>query len=880
MKRITLHASLLLIALLLVFSSCLQAQTSNKLISPEKYFGFYPGSDGNLFDYEELIAYLQDLDKNSPMLKMVDIGKSPEGRPMFVAMISSAKNIANLDRLKEINRKLALDASLKDDEVSALVAEGKVFMLATLSMHSSEVGPAQSAPIIAYDFLTTNDPQKLAYLDDVVYMMVPNHNPDGMNMIVHNYKEYKGTKYDGSSYPGVYHKYVGHDNNRDFIILSQEDTKAIAGIYNLDWFPQVMIEKHQMGSTGVRYFVPPPHDPIAVNVDAGVWNWISLFGSNMIKDMTKAGQKGIAQHYLFDDYWPGATETCIWKNVIGMLTEAASVKTATPIFIEQNELRVGGKGLSEYKKGINMPDPWLGGWWHLSDIVAYEITSTNSIIKTSALHHDDILKFRNDLCKSEVKKGVTEAPYYYILPLEQHDQSELVALVHLLNEHGVKVYQLQSDIILDHKNYKTGAVVVPLSQPFRAFIKEVMESQEFPVRHYTPNGEVIRPYDIASWSLPLHRGLQSDEINSAYVDLSDKLSPIGFEYNLNSRVEKSYKSVLLSANNNESYKMVFKAMAEGFEVDRLEDSMNYNGKTYPKGSFMIQANKKKNWLNSELEMLNVEPAYIEEDIKINGTTIENHRIALVETYMHDMDAGWTRFVFDTYGIQYTIVHPGDFEATDFASKFDMIVFPSEGKSTLMEGKYGSEGKMYVANYPPEFTKGIGKKGFDQVMKFVDAGGTIISWGESTELFEGMLTIKGEKETTESFNLPFSNNASQLQKQGLYCPGSLLKIELVEDHPLTLGMPAELGIFSRGEPVFSTSIPNFDMDRRVIAKYPEKKILMSGYIEKQELMANKSAMLWMKKGKGQFVLFGFNPQFRASTNGAYKLLFNSLLLPKL
>lgn len=295
---------------------------------------------------------------------------------------------------------------------------------------------------------------------------------------------------------------------------------------------------------------------------------------------------------------------------------------------------------------------------------------------------------------------------------------------------------------------------------------------------------------------------------------------------------------------------------------------------------MIQANKKKNWLNAELEKLNVEPAYIEEDIKINGTTIENHRIALVETYMHDMDAGWTRFVFDTYGIQYTIVHPGDFEATDFASKFDMIVFPSEGKSTLMEGKYGSEGKMYVANYPPEFTKGIGKKGFDQVMKFVDAGGTIISWGESTELFEGMLTIKGEKETTESFNLPFSNNASQLQKQGLYCPGSLLKIELLEDHPLTLGMPAELGIFSRGEPVFSTSIPNFDMDRRVIAKYPEKEILMSGYIEKQELMANKSAMLWLKKGKGQFVLFGFNPQFRASTNGAYKLLFNSLLLPKL
>ena len=184
--------------------------------------------------------------------------------------------------------------------------DGKVFFLATLSMHSTEVGPSQSAPIIAYELIrTSNDiiqPSTFNlqhYLDDVVYMMVPCHNPDGMDMIVDHYNKYKGTKYEGSSLPGVYHKYVGHDNNRDFVTLSQSDTRAIAAIYNKDWFPQVMVEKHQMGSSGVRYFVPPPHDPIAENVDAGIWNWIGVFGSGMMKDMTRQGQTGIAQTLPF-----------------------------------------------------------------------------------------------------------------------------------------------------------------------------------------------------------------------------------------------------------------------------------------------------------------------------------------------------------------------------------------------------------------------------------------------------------------------------------------------------------------------------------------------------------------------------------------------------
>ncbi|MBU1011874.1 MAG: hypothetical protein KKG99_02620 [Bacteroidetes bacterium] len=883
MKNVTRLVGMLVVALIMsfAFSGNLYSQSNSKITNPEDYFGFKPGADRMLFTYEQLISYLQKIDEQSDKIKLVDIGKSPMGKPMYIAFLSSAENIAKLDELKEINKKLALNADLSINERAQLIKNGKVFVLGTLSMHSGEVGPAQASPLIAYELITSKEEGVLKWLDDAVYMMVPNHNPDGMDMIVENYLKYKGTKYEGSSMPGVYHKYVGHDNNRDFITLSQSDNAAIAAIYNLTWYPQVLVEKHQMGSTGIRYFVAPPHDPIAENIDAGIWNWVGLFGSNLIKDMTKDGLKGVGQHTIFDMYWPGSTETALWKNVIGLLTEGASAKTATPIFIEPNELSVGGKGLSEYKKSINMPEPWPGGWWRLGDLVDYEISSTKSILRTASTYRKEILEFRNDMAITEVNKGKTEAPYYYILPQKQHDYSELVNLAHLLNEHGVNVYKLKKNMTIEGTNYIAGDLVVPLAQPFRAFIKEVLEAQEFPLRHYTPGGEIIEPYDITSWSLPLHRGVQSNEINS-FIDLMDKIELLAEEHARLKVEVKDFKALLFSANSNESYKMAFTALNNNAKIERLEENYVFEGITYPKGSFLIHSNSIKDDTYVKLyNRLNVKPALLDEIPNVKARILKNPRVALIETYMHDMDAGWTRYVFDTYKVNYSVLKPHELDKAKLSENFDVIVFPNNNKSILMTGKYASVGGSYSpSSYPPEYAKGMEKDGLNQLMKFVDAGGIIVSWEASIELFNGTLSIDKGKEGKEDFRLPFREIGADLKNAGLYCPGSLVKVNLLQDHPLTYGMPSELGVFFRGYPVFQTSVPSFDTDRRVIGTFPEKGIFMSGYIEKEELLANKSALIWLGKGKGQFVLFGFNPQFRASTQGAFKLLFNSLLLPKL
>jgi len=880
MKSVIFSFTRLLLVLFTVsisFSS--YAQMQSKIQTPADFFGFQPGADRMLFDYEEQINYLEHLANYSPRLQMKTIGESPMGKPMYAAFFSNADNIKNLDSLRKINEELALNPNLNEEQKKAYIQNGKVFFIATLSMHANEVGPAQAAPQIAYKLVTTENQDTLTWLEDVVYMMIPSHNPDGMDMVVEHYKKYKGTKYEGSSMPGVYHKYVGHDNNRDFVTLTQEDNRAISDIFSKTWFPQVMVEKHQMGSTGPRYFVPPNHDPIAENIDASIWNWMGVFGMNMIKDMTNEGLAGVSQHYAFDNYWPGSTETCIWKNVIGFLTEAASAKFASPVYVEPNELSVWGKGLSEYKKSINMPLPWDGGWWRLSDIVDYEIVSTMSVIKTCSKHKEDILSVRNDLAKSEVKKGKTEAPYYYIFPGKQHDESELVDLVNLLDQHGVKRYKLTDNVEIESKQFKKGDIVIPLAQPFRPFIKEVLESQDYPVRHYTPGGEIIKPYDITSWSLPLHKGVESFEIDTRSEKLESSLEKISGSFDLQKNQGKQdFNAMFFPYSHNESYKIAFWARKNGLDVFYTDREVEVGTESHASGGFIIPDPEDEDILKRLKSKISTKANYLEDYNNLHRKKLQVPKIAMVETYLHDMDAGWTRYLFDEYFIPFEVIRPGDIPEEKL-SDYDVVIFPNTDKSVLLKGEYETDEYYRMSDYPPQYVEGMGESGKKKIMGYFDKGGKIISWGKSTELFMKKQEIKDEEDEEEQFKFPIDNISDKLKKKGLYCPGTLVNVDVKENMNFTKGLQEQIGVFYRGAPVFKTSIPIFDMNRRVLGSFSEENIVLSGYAEEAELLEEEPAMAWISKGAGEMVLFSFNPQFRAAVPSNYKLIFNSLLFDR-
>ncbi|MGB4205878.1 MAG: M14 family metallopeptidase [Bacteroidales bacterium] len=866
-----LSKKILAIVALLIMLSPVFAQPG--LPSPKEHFGFEPGTDKMLFNYESLIDYMMRLFRLSDKMYVEQIGESEMGKPMYAVFISSAENIKRLSELKEINRQLALNGALGSDELDNMIQNGKTFVLFSMSMHSTEVGPSQATPDIVYDLLTLKDKKTEFILDNTVCVIVPNHNPDGMNMIVDNYNKYKDTPLEGCSNPGVYHKYVGHNINRDFVMLTQKENRAVASLYNNEWFPQVVIQKHQMGTTGPRYFVSPSSDPIAENVDAGVWNWIRIFGSQALTDMTKAGLKGVSTNYYFDDYWPGSVTTCIWKGIIGMLSECASVNIASPVYVEPGEFVTIGKGLGEYAKSINLTEPWPGGWWRLSDIFEYERVNTMSYLYTAALHKEDILRFRNTYTRSEIEKCKNEPPYYYILPDEQHDRSELVSLVNLMEEHGVETFQLMEKTQIDGRVFNAGDIVIPLSQPYRAFIKEVMEIQKFPERHYVPEGELIKPYDITSWSLPLHKGLSSYEIRRSAEHLDKKIRRCNIPFDMKEKAPEQFNYMLFSANDNESYKAAFYSLSKGMEVRRTTEAFKYNEIESPIGSFIIKSGYNNNDL---LEKLNVSPVFISGNNLPESDLLKLPRIALVESWYQAMDAGWARYLFDSYYLPFTVIRPLDLQEINLSARFDVVIFTDESKSLLMEGKFGREGAYIMSRYPPEFSKGMEKKGLDNVLQFINQGGTVLSWGRSVDLFTGLLSI-GDGITKQEFQLPFRNIGSELAKKGLEVPGSALRMRLMKDHALTYGMPEELGILHKGNPVFSTSIPIFDMDRRVIGWFPEDNILMSGYAGNEKLLARKAAMVWIKKAKGHLVLYGFSPHHRGQTPATYKLLFNGVLM---
>jgi hypothetical protein len=849
--------------------------------TPEGYFGFQPGTDRQLIDYGQLIGYLESVASVSPRLELREIGASGLGKTIYVAFLSSEANISRLETLRELNERLALEPGIPDAEREALVNEGRVFVLATLSMHSGEVAPAQSLPLFVHEMSTTEDPAALDRLEQVVMMFVPTHNPDGMDMMVEHYRKYVGTDAEGSSLPGVYNRYVGHDNNRDFVNLTQPESRYVSRLYSTVWYPQVHVDKHQMGRTGPRYFVPNVHDPIAEVIDEGLWSWAGVFGSNLAKDMGRDGLAGVASHWLFDFYWPGPTETSLWKNVISFLTEAASCRLATPVFVEPTELRVGGKGLSEYKKSINMPDPWPGGWWRLGDIVRYELSSMRSILATAARHRREILRFRNDLCRKQVARGETEAPFYYVLPLEQHDPGALPALVELMQEHGVGVDRLAEAVEVDGRLFDAGDVVIRLNQPYRPFIKEVMERQSYPVRHYTPDGEIIRPYDVTSWSLPLHRGLTSFELEVRSAELENRLEAMpdgASDAPAAAGLPPELWGVALRVEDDRSFKAAFTALGAGLTVARLSQPVRTGGSELATGSFVVRG--KRAALEAAIDESGADAVALGSRPPVDLEAVTLPRVALVETYLHDMDAGWTRFLFDSFEIPYTVIRPGDIEDTDLDEAFDVIVFPDATKEVLTKGRRSYRGRYRPSDLPAEYRSTLSKQGQSRLGSFLEAGGIVVSWGRSTALFLDGLEAGANDGDAEKVELPARDIAKQLADRGLYVPGSMLRTRLIADHPLTWGMPAEVGVFSHGRPVFATSIPILDMDRRVIATHPEGDLLLSGYAEEVELLSRRPVMVWLRKGRAQLVLFGFNPQFRASTPVTSKLLFNALLLPKL
>src|SRR5712692_4809116 len=467
--------------------------------SPSQYLGFEVGADKKLADYKQIVSYFRALASASPRVQIEDLGKTTLGEDFIMAVISSEANMRNLTRIKDIARQLADPRGLSDSQIDALVREGRSVILVTCNIHSSEIASSQMAMEWAYALASADDPETKKRLDNVVLLLVPSLNPDGENMITDYYRKYLGTRYEGGRLPWLYHHYVGHDNNRDWYMLTQAETKAMSRAVYHDWFPQVWVDEHQMGTDGPRMFIPPFADPLDPTVNPLIWREANLIGSNMAFRLEQQHKAGLIYGYSFDAYWLGGTRnTGWWKNITGLLLETASARIASPIQIEPSELHGGSKGLVEYKATINHPNPWPGGTWRMRDIMDYERIASDAYLEIASNYREDLLRDISVRAKAAVAWGGSAA---YRIPKNQRDWPSAQFMTAILLEHGVEIMQSAN-----------GDYWIPMAQPYSKFVAELLEPQRYPEVRLQPGKEILRPYDVATWTLPMAMGITVERV--------------------------------------------------------------------------------------------------------------------------------------------------------------------------------------------------------------------------------------------------------------------------------------------------------------------------------------------------------------------------------
>jgi hypothetical protein len=842
------------VAVLLLFVSlCVVAFAAAKVPSPSEFLGFTVGADRQLADYKQLSAYFAELAKHSPRVQIENLGKTTLGNDMIMAIISSEQNLKNKARYQEIARKLADPRGLTQEQIDTLVREGKTVVLVTCAIHASEIGSTQMSMEWAHALATSEDPAIKQRLDNVILLLVPSLNPDGNIMEVDWYRKHLGTKYEGSRMPWMYHYYVGHDNNRDWYMLTQKETQAMTRAVYKEWFPQVWLDEHQMGTTGPRIFTPPYADPVSHNLHPLIFRGANLIGMDMQYRLEAAGKSGVIYGYSFDAYWPAGTKNTAWfKNVVGLLTETASVKLATPVDVSPTELSGGSKGLIEYGKQINFLNPWPGGVWRLRDIMDYERIASDALLETTSDHREDYL--RGMVTMALASMNLAKPDEFFRIGARQRDSVAAAKLAHILDQHNVEV-------LVDEKSQD---FYVPLHQPYGRFVSEMLGTQRYPKVKPVAGGNILPPYDVAAWSLPLMMGVTveketvSDQERKELRPIRAADWPVG-GYTGEGDVRA------LSRESNAAIATINTILKDNVVVKVATDAFTANGHSFPAGSFIVDGSKEA---IAAAEQNHVVLESLRKSPDVRTVALRAPRVGLYKSWTGNIDEGWTRFVLEQYGFNFKSIDNKAVKAGNLRAAYDAIIIPDMNKDLIIDGRYKpreGEAPRYMPELPPEYAGGIGRDGVQALKKFVEDGGTLVTLASAGDL------------VIDEFNMPVRNTLARVKAEEFSCPGSLLRLTLDTTNPIAWGMPSEVAAFVDQGIAYQTSIPGSEMERSVIGWYPEdaEDILLSGWIRGADKLQRKAAVVSFAQGKGKIVMLGFRVQQRAQTEGTFKLLFNSL-----
>ena len=848
------------------------AQGQPALPSPEQFFGFRMGADRKLANWDRLLEYYRTLAKATDRMTLVELGTSSEGRPYIALFISSPANLGRLEQLRQMNATLADPRGAAAVDIDRIVKEGRAVVIQSFALHSSEVAAAQTAAEFVHDSLTRADEEAVRMRDQVISIVVPSINPDGTQMIADWYMKYVGTEFEAGPLPWLYQKYAGHDNNRDGFALNLPESKNLARLLYREWLPQAYVDHHQMGATNARLYIPPYAEPIRPDGDPLVWREMTWWGAHMGTQLEAAGKTGVVGSAIYSGWGHmGFHWITPFHNIAGMLTESASARLATPMFLHPDQLRGGPRNLPTYEPQANMPSVWPGGWWRVRDIVEQQKIAAWATVDLAARNRETVLRNMYLKASRQVARGAAGAVKAYAIAAGQHDPLTVRKLVNMLLDSGVEVHEANAQVIVDGRVYEPGSFIVTMAQPKQALVRWMLGRTFYPDNTFTRDrdGDPIQPYDMSTDTFGEFMGVRSDPLAEPVpaMALTKVKGRITTEGRVSGAAPHGY---VLDGRLNDSYRAVFLALGKGLTVRRATEA-SADG-TVRLGDFLVGSGD----VAPIAKATGVD--FVAASTPVTAAVVVSKpRIGLFQRYRGgNMDEGWTRLMFEQFDVPFASIKDAELKAGRLAAKFDVIVLPADSIAMMVGEESsgqsgggaadGGEGPGAAQRLtPPEFRSGFGADGVKALQAFVDGGGTLVTFGQAGEL------------PVRRFSLPVRNVVAGLDSKVFWSPGSTLRVRYANDHPLANGMPRDgLALFMAGSQVYEVTSTEKSQDVAILATYAERDILQSGWLLGEQVIARKAAAVAVMQGKGRVVLIGFRPQNRAQTHGTFKLVFNSVL----
>ncbi|WP_316830387.1 M14 family metallopeptidase [Pedobacter aquatilis] len=873
--------------------------------TPKSHFGFNIGDDYQLANYTQTEAYFKKLAETSKRVKLVDIGKTEEGRSQYMLIVSSPENLKKLDRYKEISQQLA-HAEIAPEQAKALAQEGKAVVWIDGGLHANEVVGAHQLIQTVYEFASKTDPETLKILDNVIILFT-HANPDGQELVSNWYMRDKDPKKRTlSGLPRLYEKYAGHDNNRDFFMLNLKETQNMGRQLFVEWLPQIMYNHHQAGPAGTVVAGPPYRDPFNYVFDPTILTSLDAVGAAMHNRMNIENKPGYTQRggSVYSTWYNGGLRTTTYfHNMVGLLTEIIGTPTPSDIPLVPSRLLPSG----------DSPNPITPRKWYFKNSIDYSVSLNYAVLGYAQRYHDELLYNIYQMGKNSIDRGkkdtwsfspkkidainaaakttpasgaggefargrgaismkaydtVMKAPLNrdprgYILSADQADFNSAIKFLNALIRTGILVQKATAPFSVAGKSYPAGSYVVKTDQAFRPHVLDMFEPQDHPNDFKYEGSAPTPPYDAAGWTLAYMMDVKFDRLLDDFSGPFERV-PFGQLLKPENKLT-SGSAYVLSAAQNDSYTAVNDLLKAKVDVYRGTEN----------GDFYVSAGGSA---KSILEKANVKLKSAA--APKNKTKITAGRIALWDTYGGSMASGWVRWMMEQYHYNATVIYPQDIDAGDLKSKYDVIVFvggaipalPTSGAVGRGGGGFGAPNAQDV---PDEFKKQTGRitadKSVPQLKKFLEEGGKIVTIGSSTNLaYHLQLPVRNAM--TEIVN----GTEKRLPDEKYYVPGSVLNVELDNKQQANWGMEHEADVYFDNSPVFKLTGDAIASGKiKPLMWFNSATPLRSGWAWGQAYLQDGVTAFEANVGKGKLYAFGPEIAFRAQTHGTFKLIFNQL-----